>query len=134
MAADSFFEEQSAQSRIKAEIVEKYFKVWAQVVGPTAKKFGSGRIAYVDLFSGPGRYSDGSKSVPIKVIELAASDDFLRNSLVSLFNDKDASSTASLNAEFQKIPGIANLKYPPQIYTSEIDAKEPLNILSNVAH
>jgi hypothetical protein len=43
---------------------------WATVVIPTAKKISPSdpRIAYIDLFAGPGRYEDGSKSTPVKVL------------------------------------------------------------------
>jgi three-Cys-motif partner protein len=66
MASDSFFDEQKEQSLVKARIVEKYFWAWAKVIIPTAKKAGN-KIAYIDLFAGPGRYKDGSSSTPIKV-------------------------------------------------------------------
>jgi hypothetical protein len=64
--SDNFFTEQKEQSLIKARIVEKYFWVWANVVIPTAKQISpkNPRIAYIDLFAGPGRYEDGSKSTP----------------------------------------------------------------------
>jgi len=64
----SFFEESREQSQVKATIVAKYFWAWAKVILPTAKKQG-GRIAYIDLFAGPGRYKDGTSSTPLKVLE-----------------------------------------------------------------
>ncbi len=57
MIESSFFDESREQSQVKAAIVSKYFWAWAKVVLPTAKKQG-GRIAYIDLFAGPGRYKD----------------------------------------------------------------------------
>lgn len=88
MSNDSFFHEQKEQSLIKARIVEKYFWVWAKVIIPTAKQAGN-KIAYIDLFAGPGRYKDGSKSTPIKVLETAISDPDMRNMLITVFNDAD---------------------------------------------
>lgn len=61
MSNSSFFNEQTEQSLIKARIVEKYFWAWAKVIIPTAKKAGR-RIAYIDLFAGPGRYAYGDRA------------------------------------------------------------------------
>src|SRR5712691_13263697 len=61
MRSESFFDESTAQSRIKATIVRDYFWAWAKVILPTVKRRG-GRIAYIDLFAGKGRYKDGTKS------------------------------------------------------------------------
>ena len=97
MTGNSFFDEQKEQSLIKARIVEKYFWVWAKVIIPTAKKSSSEpKIAYIDLFAGAGRYKDGSKSTPVKVLETAISDPDMRNMLISIFNDVDADNVNSL--------------------------------------
>jgi hypothetical protein len=67
MRKSDFFKESTEQSRIKADIVSKYFFAWASVVIPTTKKR-SNRIAYVDLFAGPGRYDDGNRSTPLRIL------------------------------------------------------------------
>jgi hypothetical protein len=38
MSNDSFFDEQKEQSLVKARIVEKYFRVWANVIIREIKK------------------------------------------------------------------------------------------------
>jgi three-Cys-motif partner protein len=121
MTRSSFFDEQKEQSLIKARIVEKYFWVWAKVVISTVKKSDSEqKIAYIDLFAGVGRYKDGSKSTPIKVLETAISDPDMRNMLVSIFNDADAENVNSLREAIDSIPGIENLKYRPQLLNHEV--------------
>ena len=65
-----FFDERSDQSEVKARIVQKYFYAWANVIMPTAKRSGN-RIAYIDLYAGPGRYKDGSASTPLLVLQHA---------------------------------------------------------------
>lgn len=117
--ADGFFEEQKAQSAIKAEIVHKYFFAWANVLKNTVKSRGS-NIAYIDLFAGPGRYKDGSASVPLLVLERAVQDEFLRKHLATIFNDKDDKNVASLQTEISKISGIDTLKISPQIVHGEV--------------
>jgi three-Cys-motif partner protein len=84
-ARAKFFEEREDQSEVKARIVSKYFFAWANVVYASAQKSG-GKIAYIDLFAGPGRYKDGSASTPLMVLERAIADEKLRGSLVAIFN------------------------------------------------
>jgi three-Cys-motif partner protein len=81
----TLFEEQSEESRIKAEIVEKYFYAWSRVI---AKNSREKTISYIDLFAGPGRYKDGSASVPVMITQRAINDDYLRESLVSFLMTK----------------------------------------------
>lgn len=78
------------------------------------------KIAYIDLFAGPGRYKDGSKSTPLLILERAVEDPDLRPRLVSLFNDKDEDSSHSLENAIAGIPGIESLKYKPRIYNQEV--------------
>src|SRR5665213_1849654 len=70
MAEAKFFDERTDQSEVKARIVQKYFEAWAKVIIPTAKLHG-GKIAYIDLYAGPGRYRDGAASTPLLVLERA---------------------------------------------------------------
>jgi three-Cys-motif partner protein len=84
-----FFEETKEHSIIKAKIVSGYFWAWAKVIIPTVKQNGSNRIAYIDLFAGPGRYKDGTKSTPLLVLEKAIQDPDMREMLIAMFNDKD---------------------------------------------
>ncbi len=121
MTENSFFNEQKEQSLIKARIVEKYFWAWAKVIISKVKGSSSvQKIAYVDLFAGAGRYKDGSKSTPVKVLETAIADPDMRNMLVSIFNDADVENVNSLQQAIDSIPGIENLKYRPQISKYEV--------------
>lgn len=122
MKNNSFFSEQKEQSLVKARIVEKYFWVWAKVIMPTVKKKPSQnqKIAYIDLFAGPGRYKDGAKSTPVKILEKAISEPDIRDRLVALFNDVDAENVNSLQEAISSIPGIENLRYSPQITNNQI--------------
>src|SRR5690242_7581689 len=95
MSSNEFFKEAKEQSLVKTTIVSKYFWVWAQVIISTTKRY-SGKIAYIDLFAGPGRYEDGTKSTPILVLERAIADEAMRKCLVTIFNDVDGKNTRSL--------------------------------------
>src|SRR5438309_1372428 len=109
--AENFFDERAEQSQVKTAIVAKYFQTWAKVITGYQKGVQPAtKIAYIDLFAGPGRYKDGTKSTPIYVLEEAIKDKTLRESLVALFNDKDEENTSSLVKEIKALPGINTLK------------------------
>jgi len=71
MSTDSFFEESKEQSAVKTAIVSKYFWSWAKVIIPQVRNRPDPKIAYLDLFAGPGRYKDGTKSTPLLILETA---------------------------------------------------------------
>lgn len=119
MADSSFFDESRDNSLVKAEIVAKYFWAWAKVIIPTAKKW-SNKIAYIDLFSGPGRYQNGSKSTPLLILERAIADPDMSQMLVTLFNDKDSNNTQSLQQAIELIPDISRLSYKPIVLNKEV--------------
>jgi len=123
MVTHSFFEESREQSRVKATIVSKYFAAWAKVIiGAQNAHYANAekRIAYIDLFAGPGRYEDGTRSTPVLVLEQAIQHPVMRERLVTIFNDRDSSNTNSLQETVCQIPGIETLKYKPQINTQEV--------------
>lgn len=122
MANNSFFEEQKEQSLIKSTIVAKYFDVWANVIVSTQKRYPqhSQKIAYIDLFAGPGRFKDGSQSTPLKILINAIEKIDLRERLVAIFNDKDEKNSNDLQNTIEEIPGIKTLKYKPVVYNQEI--------------
>lgn len=125
MTNNQFFEEQKEQSFIKSVIVAKYFGVWASVIISSLKykPLNQQKIAYIDLFAGPGRYKDGSKSTPIKILENAIDNDILRDRLVAIFNDKDDNNLKSLQDAIVNIPGIDKLRYTPEVYNEEVGDK-----------
>jgi three-Cys-motif partner protein len=118
--AENFFDEQSDQSQIKATIVAKYFWSWAKVITGYQKGRQKPKIAYIDLFAGAGRYKDGAKSTPVLILEQAIADGMFRDSLVTIFNDKDDENASSLKKAIDEIRDIKTLKYEPDIYCEEV--------------
>jgi len=119
MSGNSFFDESQEQSQVKTEIVAKYFWAWAKVIIPSQKRRGN-KIAYIDLFAGPGRYKDGTRSTPLLILERATRDPDMREMLVTLFNDKDSNNTRTLSQSIESIPNITSLKYKPEVYNEEV--------------
>jgi len=115
--SDSFFEQMTEESRVKAQIVDKYYQAWTKVIAPQAR---GGKIAYVDLFSGPGRYRDGSASVPLRVLQNAIASPVLRDMLVTIFNDLDENNSRTLIEEVAKLPNIDKLRFKPLILNEVI--------------
>lgn len=120
-ALEAFFDETSEQSAVKSAIVAKYFWAWAKIIMPTAKQHG-GKIAYIDLFAGPGRYRDGTRSTPLLVLERSIADPHLRQMLVSIFTDADPLNTSSLHQAIDALPGIDTLRHRPQVKTHQVGA------------
>ena len=123
MTDSSFFDETTDQSLVKATIVAKYFWAWAKVIIGAQKKRpdrSANRIAYIDLFAGPGRYKDGAMSTPLLVLKKAIQEPDLCERLVVILNDKDESNTTSLEQEINNLPELSRLKHQPKIYNEEV--------------
>lgn len=118
--AQKFFEERSDQSEVKARIIQKYFDAWCNVIMPTAEKM-DGRIAYIDLYAGPGRYKDGAASTPLLVLEKAIAHPKMPKMLVTHFNDANADHTSTLEEEIAALPGVQTLKHKPVVTCGPID-------------
>lgn len=118
--SENFFDEQTEQSEVKAALVAKYFPAYMGVIANAQKRYGGDRIAYIDLFAGPGRYKDGAKSTPVKIIEQAIAKPEMRQRLVAIFNDKDEDNVQSLRQTLEALPGYDTLKYKPQIHHGEV--------------
>jgi three-Cys-motif partner protein len=118
----NFFDEQSEQSQIKAAIVADYFWAWANVIIGAQQKYSqhAQKIAYIDLFAGPGRYRSGAASTPLMIMERAVVDPKIRERLVAIFNDRDEANNRSLETEINNIRGIELLKFKPEIWTGEV--------------
>ena len=121
-AQRAFFEESSEQSRVKSAIVAKYFDVWARIMVAVQKRNPPRRqeIAYVDLFAGPGRYSDGTPSTPLLVLEKAIHNPDIRDRLLTLFNDKDERYAHSLQDAINALPGVQTLGHEPRVRNYEV--------------
>lgn len=52
---------------------------------PQAQRGSDPKIAYLDLFAGPGRYKDGTKSTPLLILEKTIQDEMMSEMLVTVF-------------------------------------------------
>jgi len=114
---DEFFVEGADHSKVKTTIATKYFFPWATIIG---RKTRSDKIGYVDLYAGPGRFMDGTKSTPLLILEQAIADLRMRDILVTYFNDGKPAHADSLEASINALPGIETLKYKPKIDKNKV--------------
>jgi three-Cys-motif partner protein len=77
-------------------------------------------MAYIDLFAGPGRYDDQSKSTPLMVLDTILANPDLASRMITMFNDKDTANVESLKTAISKLDGIERLKYAPKFYNMEV--------------
>jgi three-Cys-motif partner protein len=113
VSSKKFFAEQTAHSRVKADIVYKYVLAWAAIVLNTRYNC-TGTAAYVDLFSGPGSYDDGARSTPLLIAEAVLKKPQLVQGLQMLFNDINPSLTNSLRQEIGGLPDVMTLRHAPR--------------------
>ena len=123
MSTEIFFEETKEQSAVKTAIVSKYFWSWAKVIMSQVRKHAGPKMAYLDLFAGPGRYKDGTKSTPLVILEEAIEDKEMSQMLVTIFNDKDDNSVRALQSAINSIPGIERLRHQPLIMNDEVGSE-----------
>lgn len=119
---EDFFLSRREQSFIKAKIVSQYCWIWAKIMAERAEQ-----IYYVDLFSGPGKYEDGSESTPLLVMRNAIRDPKISSTLRTFFNDENQDYIHQLQTEIEALDGYNDLKYKP-VYSNkdvvEIDNKD----------
>lgn len=124
MTTQTFFDESKQQSQVKSAIVAKYFDAWSKIMISTQNRSRNprpdNRIAYIDLFAGPGRFSDGTISTPLLVLEKAIKDEDLCQRLVTIFYDKDKCNTNSLSKAIKELSGVEMLNYYPKVSTQEV--------------
>jgi three-Cys-motif partner protein len=114
-----FFAEQSANSEVKMQIVLQAFKIWLNDVRMNSN------LNYIDLFSGPGVYDDGTLSTPVCILqEICATENSAKKFNVVL-NDNDAEFVARLR---RAMHNIRNHKYIKSITTSTNDNSDGMNL------
>jgi three-Cys-motif partner protein len=120
MADASFFDAPTEASTKKQRIVSKYFGGWANIVLPKTLPR-EGKIMVMDLFSGPGRYRDGTPSTPLLILDHVVNTPALRDVTQLFFNDEKPEFVEALKKEVADFPGIETLKYKPVFRAKSID-------------
>lgn len=126
---DFFFDSPSEQSKIKARIVTSYFSAWSKVMCHNWPS--STEIGYVDLFSGPGVYQDGSESVPLLLVKEVLNNSELLTRMWFLFNDQSENNINDLKKYIKNVDVCDILDKRIQYSTKTIDEKFASDIRIN---
>ena len=121
MSEDHFFDVPEKHSLQKIKIIKKYFETWSNIMVGNLKKYGGNRIGYFDLFSGRGRYKDGTKATPLEVLESTIKNEKLHEHLTSHFIEENSNHFSVLKNEISSLPRINTLYYPPKVYNQEVN-------------
>lgn len=103
-----FFEVQEPHSKVKSEIVSKYFASWVDIM-----KSRGGKMTYLDLFSGRGYYKDGSNSTPLLIFDKIETKPEICNDINIFFYEKVKVLFDDLKLKVQKHPVYKKLKVEP---------------------
>lgn len=117
MGPKDFYEKMTPESRVKVQIVAKYFDIWSKMISSDPR---CGAIGYLDFFAGAGSYKDGNPSTPIRVLKSAAKHPRVAGLLRSYLNDGDPRNVNALRLAIAKEQSLGALRFPPQVSCSEV--------------
>lgn len=118
---DNFFDEQKEKSKVKTEIVINFLNIYLIIISNS--KWGKGRdIYYLDLFSGPGVYKDGSHSTPIEVMNMLSN---MKNRVAAdkvhlVFNDENCNFINSLKENIRNHSYYNSIIHKPVITNKHV--------------
>lgn len=122
MKRTRFFETPGQQNIVKTQMVTKYFEAWANFMLPRLRS-PKDRLAYIDLFSGPGRFENGEASTPLMILQRAIEKPDLCVRLTTTFNDKNPDYASQLQTEIRALPGIEKLAHQPQVASIQVGSE-----------
>lgn len=114
----NFFAAPKPHSLIKIEIVEEYFGAWAKIMSANCKK-----LTYLDLFSGPGVYADGTESTPVKVLNRIETEPYLLQNLKTHFYESNKLFSSQLKDCIRNHSAYGKLRHKPIINAEEVNKK-----------
>lgn len=125
---DGFFIEQKEKSKIKTYIVSEFFKAYYSILNNAGKT--KNGFNYIDLFSGPGIYEDGSNSTPVVLLDtINNSKTDIVDKILMVFNDENTDYSNSLKSVVENHIVYDKMKQKPIIFNksaNEIDIKKYL--------
>lgn len=119
---EKFFEEPREHSKIKSDIIVEYFDAWANIIISQLEQRSEmePRACYLELFSGPGYYEDGTESTPLRVVRKVIDTTKFSPHIEFIFNDAAHEKAQRLDRALAGLPGIERLRYNPRVSTHEI--------------
>jgi three-Cys-motif partner protein len=128
MTADDFFSKQSPESAAKTEIVANFFAAWLNIIGNTTYR---GRLAYMELYAGAGKFADGSTSTPLRVLQTILTSPHAARFRVVL-NEMDDDAADLLRANAESLPNVGVLGNELILTRVEITRDNALSFLKYI--
>ena len=75
----------------------------------------------MDLFAGQGAYDDGSLSTPLLILEAAARDHYMREHLITIFNEGDPDTAAKLEHNIVESLASKQLRHKPKVTCAKVE-------------
>jgi three-Cys-motif partner protein len=125
MGTKDFWLEPDDETRIKMDIVTKYFLAWKSVICNQLHLYNkdSARLAYIDLYAGRGRYKNREAATAVRIAEAVAGDPDLAWRVILVMNEGHRETFAAPPRHLDAVPGIAALRHKPLIEnTDALDA------------
>lgn len=116
-----FFEKLRDQSEIKAEILTEYFKAWASIMLIAIRRKPD-QLLYIDLYSGPGYFTETIPSTPIKIIEAISENPVFRSKIKTVFNDVCPKTISNLEEKVNSLPFYKDLRLKPKFFNEEANS------------
>ena len=127
---DDFFVEQKTKSKIKTLIVSEFFKAYYSILD-NAKQLEKG-FNYIDLFSGPGVYDDGSNSTPAVLLDIIdKSQTDIVEKIQMVFNDEKPEFYESLKNVVEKHNVYPRMRKKPVIFNKAANEVNLVKFISN---
>lgn len=131
---EDFFKRKRETSEIKSEILTNYFKFWCSVLLYGQKYKQISQVVYIDLFSGPGYYEDGTSSTPIKILDCIYASKGqnvdLNKGVKTFFNDVKPQLVEKLGENILKLPYYDELIFKPVLLNEEANHELLKNLLN----
>jgi len=115
--SQGFFHKQQTHSKIKTQIVTEYFKAWAGIM---LKRATCPTLTYLDLFSGPGLYDDGTRSTPMIILDIVQKTADLRARLKICFCEGNRSTYQRLCQNLESHPVYHEMAFKPDVRNIKI--------------
>lgn len=120
--SEKFHKEKSANSKLKTAIVVEYYKRWVEIMFHAASRASvEPHFAYIDLFAGKGKYSDGSYSTALEVIDYVMKHRRQYRAVETIFNDIHKKSIQSLSKCVDDVCQHISFKYPPKFSIEDVN-------------
>lgn len=121
--SDFYTNPQRLSSKIKTDILAKYFKAWLDIM--TKPQYNpSGQVGYVDLFAGAGKFTDEEgndyPSTPLRIMDIVEKNPELTRNLWLRFNDAKPAYAEELRCNLEAHPAWPLIAERIQITSSTI--------------